>query len=177
MGAEVRRDHRETWQSATAILRAMTTSADRSALLARYKDGAAAVTAAVEGLSDDDLDRRPAPDEWTAREVVHHLADAEARSAIRLRQLLAEDAPTIQGYDEELYARALHYDRPIATSLALVDAVRASTAELLDRLTDTDFARCGTHTESGRYSVDTWLELYAAHAHDHADQLRRAATG
>jgi len=155
----------------------MTTSVDRSPLLARYKSGAAAVSAALEGLSDADLDRRPTPEAWTAREVVHHLADAEARSAVRLRQLLAEDAPVIQSYDEELYARVLHYDRPIEASLALVTAVRASTAELLDRLNDADFARTGVHTESGAYSVDTWLQLYAAHAHDHADQLRRAATG
>ena len=134
------------------------------------------IARAVEGLSEAQLDRRPAPDEWTAREVVHHLADAETRSAVRLRQLLAEDDPVIQGYDEEGYARTLHYDRPVAASLALVRAVRASTAELLDRLTDADFARAGTHTESGPYSVDTWLELYAAHGHDHADQIRRAAT-
>ena len=155
----------------------MTTTADRRALLARYKEGAAAIAAAAAGLSDAELDRRPGPDEWTAREVIHHLADAEARSAIRLRQLLAEEAPVIEGYDEGLYARVLHYDRPVATSLALVHAVRASTAELLDCLTDADFARAGTHTELGPYSVDTWLEVYVAHAHDHADQLRRAATG
>ena len=149
--------------------------ADRSALIAQYKQGRAVVAAALDGLSDADLDRRPAPGEWTARQVVHHLADAEARSAVRLRQLLAEDDPVIQGYDEEQYARALHYDRPIETSLAVLSAVRASTGELLDRLTDDDFARTGTHTESGAYSVDTWLGLYAAHAHDHAAQLRAAA--
>jgi hypothetical protein len=155
----------------------MTTTVDRGTLIARYKEGAAAVAAALDGLAEADLDRRPSPDEWTAREVVHHLADAEARSAVRLRQLLAEDAPVIQGYDEGMYALVLRYDRPIDASAALIQAVRASTAELLDLLTDADFARSGMHTESGAYSVDTWLELYAAHAHDHADQLRRAATG
>ena len=146
----------------------------RDELIAKYKEGPDVVAKAVEGLTDADLDRRPSPTDWTAREVVHHLADAETRSAIRLRQLLAEDAPVIQGYDEEEYARRLHYDRPIETSLALLRAVRASTAELLDRLTDADFARTGTHTESGAYSVDTWLELYAAHGHDHAQQIAAA---
>ena len=154
----------------------MTTTVDRADLLARYREGAGAIAAAADGLSEADLDRRPAPGEWSAREVIHHLADAEVRSAIRLRQLLAEDEPVIEGYDEGLYARVLHYDRPVATSLALVHAVRASTAELLDCLTDADFARRGTHTELGPYSVDTWLEVYTAHAHDHAEQLRRAAT-
>lgn len=133
------------------------------------------ITKAVEGLSDADLDRRPSPNDWSAREVVHHLADAETRSAVRLRQLLAEDDPVIQGYDEELYAKKLAYDRPLTLSLALVKAVRAATAELLDTLDDEDFARTGTHTESGPYSVDTWLELYAAHAHDHAEQILNAA--
>lgn len=148
--------------------------ADRAALVAKYKEGADVIARAVEGLTDAELDRRPGPGEWTAREVVHHLADAETRSAVRLRQLLAEDDPTIHSYDEELYARVLHYDRPIETSLALVRAVRAASAELLDRLTDADFERTGTHTESGSYSVDTWLELYAAHGHDHAEQIQRA---
>jgi hypothetical protein len=151
--------------------------ADRAALIAKYKEGADVIVAATAGLSDADLDRRPGPDDWTAREVVHHLADAETRSAVRLRQLLAEDDPVIQGYDEELYAKKLAYDRPIALSIALVKAVRAATAELLDTLTDADFARSGTHTESGAYSVDTWLELYAAHGHDHAEQLAAAARG
>ena len=146
----------------------------RTELIARYKEGADVVTKAVDGLTDADLDRRPSPSDWTAREVVHHLADAETRSAVRLRQLLAEDAPTIQGYDEELYARTLHYDRPIDTSVAVIHAVRTASAELLDRLHDDDFRRAGTHTDSGPYSVDTWLELYAAHCHDHAEQILAA---
>jgi len=147
---------------------------DRAALIARYKEGPEAVRRALEGLTDADLDHRPAPGEWTAREIVHHVADAETRSAVRLRQLLAEDDPVIQGYDEARYAEVLHYDRPIDASLALLTAARTATGELLDRLTDADLARSGTHTESGPYSVATWLELYAAHCHDHAEQIRAA---
>lgn len=56
--------------------------ADRIALIAKYAEGADVVERALEGLSDADLDRRPSPKDWTAREVVHHLADAEVRSAI-----------------------------------------------------------------------------------------------
>jgi hypothetical protein len=173
MGSEVRRDHRETWQSATSNL---STMADRAALIETYKQGADLVEAAVAGLTDAQLDNRPSPTDWTAREVVHHLADAETRSAIRLRQLLAEDDAVIHGYDEEAYARKLHYDRPIASSLALLRAVRTATAELLDRLSDDDFARTGTHTESGAYGVDDWLRIYVDHCEDHARQIRDAVT-
>ena len=95
-------------------------------------------------------------------------------SAIRLRRLIAEDQPLIQGYDQDDYARRLHYDRPIEASLAAFGAARASTVPLLERLTDAEWDCVGTHSESGAYSVDGWLEIYAAHAHNHADQIRRA---
>ncbi len=113
--------------------------------------------------------------EWSAREIVHHLADSEANSYIRLRRLLAEDGPALVGYDQDGWARELRYDRrPIDQSLAVFNAVRAASSELLGAVDDAAFDRAGTHDEHGTYSVDTWLELYAAHAHDHADQIRQA---
>jgi hypothetical protein len=147
---------------------------ERLALLDQFRSGFAAVEDAVAGASDEELDRRAAPDEWTAREVVHHLADSETTAYVRLRKLIAEDGPTIEGYDEPEYARRLHYDRPIDSSLAVVRAVRAASVDLLETLTPEEWERSGTHTESGPYSVDKWLRIYARHSHDHADQIRRA---
>ena len=109
--------------------------------------------------------------------VVHHLADSEAMAYIRLRRLIAEDDPQIQGYDEPEWARRLHYDRPIDASLAVLRAVRAASLELLRSLTEDEWARTGTHTESGAYSVERWLGIYAEHSHEHADQIRRARRG
>jgi hypothetical protein len=150
----------------------------RTALIERYRTGTADVEAALTGITDEELDRQPAdPDEWTARQVAHHLADSEAQAYVRLRRLIAEDDPLIVGYDEPEWARRLHYDRPIASSLAVLGAVRAASLELLERLTDEEWARTGTHSESGSYSVDEWLGIYAGHSHDHADQIRAARAG
>ena len=151
---------------------------ERDALLQRYADGAAEVRKAVQDLTDDELDA-PAKDDptngWTARQVVHHLADSEMTSAVRLRRVLAEDRPTIAAYDEAEFARRLHYDtRPIDASLDAMEAARASSLELLHHLTEDEWQKQGTHTESGAYSVEDWLRIYVAHAHDHADQIRRA---
>jgi len=52
--------------------------------------------------------------------------------------------------------------------------VRASSLELLASLSDAEWERAGTHSESGRYSIDDWLRAYATHPHDHAAQIRRA---
>lgn len=148
--------------------------AKRRELIERYGQGYRVVAEALEGVTDAELDARPGPGKWTAREIVHHLADSEMTSAIRLRRLLAEDNPVIVGYDQDEYARRLHYDRPIAGSLEAFRLARLVTSELLARLSDEEWGRTGTHSESGAYSVELWLEIYAAHAHGHADQIRRA---
>ena len=147
----------------------------RASLVAQYEAGPAVLGAAVDGLSDADLDHRPADGGWTPREVVHHVADSEMTSAIRLRRLIAEDTPLIVGYDGDEFARRLHYeDRPIEPALAAVAAARTTTLQILNGLTDAEWARTGTHSDSGPYGVEMWLEIYAVHCHDHADQIREA---
>ena len=149
-------------------------SRDRSATIDHYRAGMDAFAAAAADITERELDARSAPDEWTPREIIHHLADAELRSTVRLRQLIAEDAPVIQGYDEDLYTRRLPQARSVAISLDAVRVARASNLELLAQLAEGDWLRSGTHTDSGPYSIETWLEIYTAHAHDHAEQLARA---
>lgn len=143
-------------------------------LIGQYRDGYRAITEALQDITQAELDAREAPGEWSPREVVHHLADSEMASALRLRQLLAQDNPIIIGYDQEAYARILYYDRPIEPSLLAFRYARESTAQILERMTEVEWERAGIHSESGRYSVHDWLAIYAVHAHDHAGQIRRA---
>lgn len=150
---------------------------DRAALLARFRTGSDAVDAAVAGITDEELDRAPADGGWTARQVAHHLADSEAMAYTRVRRVIADDDPQIAGYDESTWAARLHYDRPIGEALAVVRAVRAASLVLLEGLTSEEWERTGYHSESGPYSVDRWLEIYAEHPHEHADQIRAARGG
>lgn len=147
----------------------------RDGLLRRYRDGPRVIAEAVAGATDEALDRRPpAPELWSAREVVHHVADSEMTSAIRLRRLIAEREPDLGAYDEELFAQRLRYDRPISASLDAIRAARASTAEILDRLEEAEWQRSGRHPEHASYTVDDWLRIYAEHCHEHAAQILRA---
>ena len=147
---------------------------EREQLIAEYQDGYAVVAQALLKITPEELDARPAPGKWTAREIVHHLGDSEMTAAIRFRLLLAEDRPGIKGYDQDEFARRLHYERPHEASLELFRAARASTAELMACLTESDWLREGTHSETGRFGLDTWLRIYGPHAHRHADQIRTA---
>jgi len=147
---------------------------ERLKLIEQYNDGYRVIAEALTGIDVEQLDARPGAGKWSSREMVHHLADSEMTAAIRLRLLVAVDRPQIVGYDQDEFARRLHYDRPIEASLDAFKAARRSTAELLDCMTDAEWAREGTHSEVGRYSVERWLEIYAAHAHAHANQIRAA---
>jgi hypothetical protein len=147
----------------------------RQNLVDAYKDGYRVVAEALAGATDDELDTAPGEGKWTARQIVHHLADSEMTSAIRLRLLIASPNPSIVGYDQEEFARKLYYtDRPIEASLDAFNAARRSSAEILDRLSEAEWLREGTHTEHGRYTLHKWLEIYAVHAHAHADQILAA---
>jgi hypothetical protein len=150
-----------------------TAAAQLADRVAAYRSATAEFFAIAAALTDADLDRHPDdPDGWTPRMVIHHVADSETNSYVRLRRLLAEPAGNvIQGYDEAQWARVLHYDRPVGASLEVLRAVRESSAELLDLITTEDLTRSGVHTESGPYTLGDWLATYTAHARDHAAQI------
>jgi hypothetical protein len=130
----------------------------------------------IAGALDESIIDMSVGDEWTPRQVLHHMADSEMQSAVRLRRLIAEAPGTlIQGYDESAWAQhpALGYRsadwRP---AVALVGAIRASSYEVLCRLDETYLDRAGVHSESGAYSLDQWLDIYTRHPHEHLAQIR-----
>jgi hypothetical protein len=148
---------------------------DRRAAIDRYASGYDAVAAALEGITETELDHRPADGGWTAREVVHHLADSEARSMLRLRQLVAGDIDVIEAYDQDRWAAALPYHLPIDAPLAVVAAVRALSLATLEQLDDGAWDRAAAHPEHPEpYTVERWLGLYSEHPHDHAAQIAAA---
>jgi len=147
---------------------------ERQQLIAQYANGYQEVVNALDGFPEDRLGAHPIPGKWSAREIVHHLADSESTSAIRLRRLLVEDNPMIQGYDQDEYAIKLKYnERDTAPALEAFRAARTTTAQLLSLMSDNDWQREGTHSESGPYTPEHWLKIYAAHAHNHAAQIKR----
>lgn len=151
----------------------MPLSADeRDRLIAQYAAGPARLRRAWAAVPDPARQWRPAPAEWSAHEVACHCADSETSAALRIRYLVAEREPLIVGYDEAQWARVLDYHaQPVDGALATVDAVRAGTVSLLRRLPETAWRAEGRHTESGRYTAEDWLRIYADHLEAHARQI------
>ena len=150
------------------------TPEERGSLIDKYAAGYEEVVDALNGFPEDSLGAHPIAGKWSAKEIVHHLADSETTSAIRLRRLLTEENPTIAGYDEADWAIKLKYnEREMEPALEALRAARATTVQLLAFMSERDWERQGTHTESGTYTPVHWLKIYAAHAHNHAAQIRR----
>jgi hypothetical protein len=150
------------------------TRRERAKLIKRYADGCDEVLRALEGFPAGKLTARPFRGKWTAAEIVHHLADSEMTSAIRLRRLVAEERPLILPYDQGAFAARLRYnEREIEPALEAFLAARATTVQILERMTASEWARQAWHTEVGLYGAERWLEIYAKHAHNHAAQIAR----
>jgi|SRR5436190_4917934 hypothetical protein len=158
---------------------------EREALIDRYAEGPSRLKAALAKVPAGALQWRPKAGEWSAHEVVVHCADSETNGTARIRYLAAEPDPVvIQGYDEAEWARRFDYhSHPLEPALAVVEAVRANTLALLRRLPEDAWQRGGRHTDSGTYSAEDWLKIYAEHLEIHARQIEdnvaawRAASG
>ena len=145
-----------------------------SEFAAKYKAATDEFLKLVSELTPGDLDKSDS-EGWTPRQVIHHMADSEAQSYARLRRLIAEPGTQIQGYDEGGWGEneTLGYkDLPVGPSIDVFRAVRASSLELVKRLTTSQLDNAGIHTESGEYTIKTWLETYIKHPVEHAEQIK-----
>jgi hypothetical protein len=150
------------------------TPAERKALIARYQNGPKLVRDALAKVPAAAMDWKPAPDKWSVHEIVQHCADSETISSTRIRFLIGEEQPTIAGYDQDRWAQRFDYHTlPLELALRQIEQVRAWTSDFVQRLPDPAWSRTGTHTESGPYSAEKWLRIYAEHLEVHGRQIER----
>lgn len=126
------------------------TAEQREDFICRFATGPALLRAALGNIPANALQWRPAAGNWSAHE------------------------PTIFGYDQDGWAAVFNYHaHPLEAALATVEAVRANTVPMLRRLPESAWAKAGTHSESGHYSAEDWLRVYAGHLETHAHQIER----
>jgi hypothetical protein len=158
-----------------------------SDLLERFRRGPEFVATLMTGAAGSELDFVPGEGRWSVRQIVAHLADSEVVAADRFRRVIAEDDPTLVGYDQNAWAKNLNYARrKTSEALETFRRIRAENYELLKDLPEAAFERAGTHSEIGRVTLRRLLEIYAEHPEAHGRQLQevrqqyrasKAATG
>jgi uncharacterized damage-inducible protein DinB len=131
------------------------------------------LNAAINGLSPAQLDTPYREGGWTARQIVHHIADSHINAFIRMKLVLTEDHPTVKPYDQDSWAKMNDYTRDIAPSLAIVSGVQERMANLLDDAADADFSRTLFHPENGEMTLQNLLDMYSTHGRHHIEQIKK----
>jgi hypothetical protein len=135
------------------------------------------IQAIIAGRPDSVLDKTYRPGSWTARQIIHHLADAHMHAYIRARITLTEDHAELKPYDQDVWARLQDASRgQVEPSLAILKGLHARLAVFFRTLPEEAYARTAHHPERGDLSLDDQLALYAAHGAKHLLNLRAAIT-
>lgn len=142
--------------------------------LSILRETPAAAARAIEGLSAGQLRQPEAPGKWSLAQVLQHLADSDLVWGWRMRLILAQDRPTLTGYDQDLWADRLHYaDADPAHALDTLRVLRRGNLALIERATPADLERVGVHSERGEESAGYLIGLYAGHDLLHLRQIAR----
>ena len=141
-------------------------------LIDHYEHGGEKLALAIRGLTREDLLAVPDPGanvgRWSIQQVVVHTMDSDLVSIDRLKRMIAEDNPTLIGYDENKFVANLFYDeQPAEDAVRLVDLARKTFARVLRKLPEAAFARAGTHNERGRITVESYLRAATDHLEHH----------
>jgi hypothetical protein len=138
------------------------------------RDTPAALRRAVDGMTAADLRRPEREGKWSVAQVLRHLADADLVWGWRLRLILAQDRPTLTGFDQDAWAERLHYDEADpAESLQTFDVLRRDNLRVVERAAPEDLKRVGVHAERGDESLEHLRRLYAGHDLLHLRQIAR----
>jgi DinB superfamily len=128
----------------------------------------------INTIGEARADEAPAPQKWSAREILCHLADCEIVFAFRLRQTLAEPHHIIQPFDQDLWATNYNgYD--VQSALAVFTAVRNFNVKLIAALPPEAFSKPVSHPERGTMTFETIVETMGGHDLNHIGQIENIA--
>lgn len=132
----------------------------------------------IRGLTERQLETKPAPGKWCIKEIIAHLADGEVVLGSRYRFIGALDRPPLPPYDQDAFVE--HLGPMNAKAADLVDdfaMARAVNLGLLERLPEEAWDRVGLHAERGEESIRSIVAMYAGHDRIHLVQIETIRTG
>jgi hypothetical protein len=149
-----------------------------------YEQAGDRLKTAIAGLTDEDLLWKPPTDAgiglWSIHELIIHLMDSDLIGIDRMKRIIAEENPTLIGYNESLFAKHLFYEQQSAhDAITIVDLSRKLFAGVLRRVPEAAWSRIGQHNETGEVTLATQVKKYNEHFDYHLGFVhkKRAAMG
>lgn len=126
----------------------------------------------IKGLKEPQLRTPPTKNKWSITQIVNHLCDAENVFAYRVRMILSQSGCRIQAYDENAWAKNLHYEKSNChEKLDLFTHLRNDHVKILKSLSAREWKRYGIHEERGKETVERLVQMYAGHDINHVRQI------
>lgn len=149
------------------------TAEEITALISSIENLPAKVEGVFKKLSHKQLDTPYRPGGWTARQVIHHMADSHMNAYIRFKWSLTEDTPLIKAYNEKDWAETYETKMDPALSVDLLKSLHAKWITLLRSLSKEDLQKSFVHPETGKnVRLDRLVALYSWHGEHHLGHLK-----
>ncbi len=126
----------------------------------------------IKGVPASKLRKRPAPDKWSAGEVLAHLAETEIVCGFRMRLILGAPGTAIVAFDQDAWVISGHYaKRDPRKSVEQFRVVREANLALLKSLTPEQWKHYGMHAERGQETIEHIVRMFAGHDLNHLRQI------
>lgn len=131
------------------------------------------IKSVTKNLTDAQLDTPYRPGGWTVRQTVHHVADSHLNSFARFKLALTEDVPMIRPYFEDRWAELADSKMPIDVSIKIIEGIHSRWTNLLQSMSEEDFAKHLEHPDSGVWTLEKMLGLYGWHSQHHTAHISK----
>jgi hypothetical protein len=146
--------------------------------MARMDRTADDFVAAIKGVPDAALSKRPDDKNWSPKEVICHVRDTEESFMMRFLAIMEMDEPRFLPVEPDRWATERQYQRNDAgEALQAFRVRREESLRFLRGLRAEHWDRGGVHATRGRMTLKEFVGLMAWHDDNHLDQLKRALQG
>jgi hypothetical protein len=124
----------------------------------------------VENLSDDQLNLKI--ENWSVKDIIHHLADTHTVIYIRIKQILTNEPISVKPVNNKAWSGLVDYNSSVSNSLNMISGIHHKIGIILENLTSEELKETFNHPERGRISMESYIKTLVNHGNSHMTKIK-----